>query len=235
MRIGGVLAGVVAALALCACAQGPSNQSSTFLDRYAQANPTLASFRECHGFACAEASRVSLSAKDWRRVVAVFHPPARNARAERRQIARGVLQIRRMVGAQTGTAVHQWTHKDMIILPNRGDRTQLDCIDEAVNTWTYMTLMERAVSRLGQEYELKDNQILYNALLPYLGADSADRPPPHKEIASRLSMSEPAVKVAIHRLRKRCRELLREEIAQTLADPDQTDDELRSLFAAVSS
>jgi hypothetical protein len=51
--------------------------------------------------------------------------------------------MQRLVGAQTGTAVHQWTHKDMVILPNRGDRTQLDCIDGAVNTWTYMTMMER--------------------------------------------------------------------------------------------
>jgi hypothetical protein len=135
---------LAAALALSACAQGPSNLSTTFLDRHAEATPTLASFRECHGFACNETSRVSISPKDWRRVVAVFRPPAKDARAERRQIAQGVLQIRRMVGAQTGTGVHQWTHKDMIILPNNGDRTQLDCIDEAVNTWTYMTLMERA-------------------------------------------------------------------------------------------
>ena len=44
----------------------------------------------------------------------------------------------------TGTAVHQWTHTDTIILPNLGDMTQLDCIDETVNTWTYLTLMERA-------------------------------------------------------------------------------------------
>ena len=52
--------------------------------------------------------------------------------------------MQKLVGAQTGTAVHQWTHKDMDILPNRSDPTQLDCIDEAVNTWTYMTMMERS-------------------------------------------------------------------------------------------
>jgi hypothetical protein len=35
-------------------------------------------------------------------------------------------------------------HRDKDILPNLGDPTQLDCIDEAVNTWTYLTLMERS-------------------------------------------------------------------------------------------
>jgi hypothetical protein len=142
--VGRIVGWLIVAVALSACAQSPSNQSTTFLERHAEANPTLASFRECHGFACNETSRVSLSPKDWRRVTAVFRPPAKDAKAERQRIAQGVLTIRRMVGAQTGTGVHQWTHKDMIILPNNGDRTQLDCIDEAVNTWTYMTLMERA-------------------------------------------------------------------------------------------
>jgi hypothetical protein len=49
-----------------------------------------------------------------------------------------------IVGVNTGTGVHQWTHKDMMILPNLGDPTQRDCIDEAVNTWTTMTMLERA-------------------------------------------------------------------------------------------
>jgi hypothetical protein len=123
--------------------QTAHNQSTTFLDLHAESNPTIASFRECHGFACAEQSRVSLNAKQWRQVTAAFKPPAKDARTERRQISQAVTVVRRAVGAQTGTGVHQWTHKDMLILPNMGDKTQLDCIDEAVNTWTYMTLMER--------------------------------------------------------------------------------------------
>ena len=92
---------------------------------------------------CAKSTRVSLSVKEWQRVGAIFKPAPKNARAERQKIAQAIVLMQRLVGAQTGTAVHQWTHKDMIILPNRGDRTQLDCIDEAVNTWTYMTMMER--------------------------------------------------------------------------------------------
>jgi hypothetical protein len=133
-----------AALAVSACAQNPHSQSTTFLDRYGEPNPTPAHFIECHGYSCAETSRVSLNKKEWRRVAAVFKPPAKDAKAERRQIAQAVALMQHLVGAQTGTAVHQWTHKNMDILPNFGDPTQLDCIDEAVNTWTYMTMMERS-------------------------------------------------------------------------------------------
>ena len=49
-----------------------------------------------------------------------------------------------------------------------------------------------------------------------------------------LGMDEGAVRVAVHRLRKRYRELLRDEIAQTLVDPAQADEELRSLQAALA-
>ncbi len=88
-------------------------------------------------------SNVSLTPAEWRLVAADFRPAAKDAAAERRQIAHAVATMQKLVGRQTGTAAHQWTHKDKAILPNNGDPTQLDCIDEAVNTWTYMTLMEK--------------------------------------------------------------------------------------------
>ncbi len=148
MRVGRIVSSLVAALALSACvstggAGTSSNLSATYLDRYARPNPTPASFTECHGFSCSTISPVSLTPRQWGYVAAVFRPPAPNAQAERRQIAHAVALMQRLVGAQTGTGVHQWTHRNMYIFPNLGDATQLDCIDEAVNTWTYMTMMER--------------------------------------------------------------------------------------------
>ncbi len=134
---------LIASASLAACAEEPSHLSTTFLDRYADPNPTLASVPECHGFSCSETSRASLNRNAWRRVAAAFVPRAKDAQTERRQIARGVAVMQLLIGAQTGTAVHQWTHRDEDILPNLSDPTQLDCIDEAVNTWTYLTLMER--------------------------------------------------------------------------------------------
>jgi hypothetical protein len=123
---------------------GGAPLSAEYLTRYAEPDPTPASFLECHGFSCAERSRVSLSAADWAKVKAPLLARAPNARAERGRIALALAAMQRAVGARTGTGVHQWTHRDMMILPNLGDPTQRDCIDEAVNTWTYMTMMERA-------------------------------------------------------------------------------------------
>jgi RNA polymerase sigma-70 factor (ECF subfamily) len=48
-------------------------------------------------------------------------------------------------------------------------------------------------------------------------------------------MTEGAVKVAVHRLRRRYRELLRADIADTVADPAQVDEEIRSLIAALAA
>ena len=54
------------------------------------------------------------------------------------------------------------------------------------------------------------------------------------QIAERLGTSEGAVKVAVHRMRLRYRELLRAEIAETVASPDEVEDEIQNLFAALS-
>ena len=129
---------------MSACAENPSHLNTAYLDRYADPNPVPTSVLECHGFSCSEISRATLNRDAWRRVAAVFVPRAKDPQTERRQIAHGVALIQLLVGQQTGTAVHQWTHRDKDILPNLSDPTQLDCIDEAVNTWTYLTLMERS-------------------------------------------------------------------------------------------
>jgi RNA polymerase sigma-70 factor (ECF subfamily) len=55
----------------------------------------------------------------------------------------------------------------------------------------------------------------------------------YAQTASELGMSEGAVKVAVHRLRRQFRDLLRDEIAQTVSSPEDIDDELRHLWSAV--
>jgi len=165
-----------AALAVSACAQNANPLSTAYLDRFATGDPTLEDFTECRGFGCAFVSHVSLTKDEWRRVVAEFHPRPENAQAERHRIARAVAVIRILVGRQTGTAVHQWTHKAMLVLPNFGDMTQLDCIDEAVNTWTYLTLMERnklfrfhRVASLANAGSLTDPNVRNTAVLKEIG------------------------------------------------------------------
>ena len=68
--------------------------------------------------------------------------------------------------------------------------------------------------------------------LEKLLADDPNRPS-QGEIAAKLGMSENAVKQAIHRLRERYRQILREEIAQTVTAPGDVEDELRHLIAVL--
>ena len=56
-----------------------------------------------------------------------------------------------------------------------------------------------------------------------------------EEVAAKLGMSEGAVKSVVHRLRQRYRELLRHEIAQTVAEPGEVDEELRHLFVVLGT
>ena len=96
-----------------------------------------------------------------------------------------------------------------------------------------MTVLDSALRRLRGEYEQSGKLPLFEQLKTHVGGEvGASR---YREIADQLEMSEGAVKVAAHRLRRRCRQLLRDEIAQTVTDKDNVDDELRYLFAAIET
>lgn len=144
MRVWHVFGWLSAALMVSACARNDHNLHTEYLDQFADPNPTLSDFTVCHGFFCTVRSPATINENQWQRVTAIFKTRAKNARIERQQIARAVAMIQTIVGPQTGTNAHQWTHRNMLVLPNGGDLTQLDCIDTSVNTWTYMTLMERS-------------------------------------------------------------------------------------------
>ncbi|MEP4079729.1 RNA polymerase sigma factor [Haloferula sp.] len=73
----------------------------------------------------------------------------------------------------------------------------------------------------------------FNHLKPCLTADSQKIP--YADIAAELGVTEGALRVAVHRLRKRYRNLLTAEITRTLSSPDSVDDEMHALFAALSS
>jgi len=94
-----------------------------------------------------------------------------------------------------------------------------------------LTLLEQVLARLGEEYRRADNALLFDQLQQVL-ADESDRPS-QAEIAQKLGMTENAVAQAFHRFRQRYRELLREEIAHTVAAPGDIQDELRHLIAVL--
>jgi len=94
-----------------------------------------------------------------------------------------------------------------------------------------LTLLAQTLSRLRQEFVGAGKEKLFEALKASLTGEGVDKP--YAEIGKELGISETAVKVAAHRLRRRYQELIRAEIAQTVARPQDVDDELRSLLAAV--
>ncbi len=98
--------------------------------------------------------------------------------------------------------------------------------------WATM-LLSRSLGSLRQEFEAAGKVCLFQSLEGCLTGDAAL--PSYSEIGAKLDMSEGAVKVAVHRMRARFRQLLRKEIAQTVSDPAEVDDELRYLASVVSS
>ena len=96
-----------------------------------------------------------------------------------------------------------------------------------------LTLLDQVLSKLRHEYHSDGKVRLFEELKSTL--TGASRSVPYVEIAARLRQSKGAVKVAVHRLRSRYRELLRAEIANTVAGPDEVENEIRNLFAALSA
>ena len=92
-----------------------------------------------------------------------------------------------------------------------------------------LALTARAMESLRTESEATGKGRLYAALKGSLTGEE----PARSETAMQLDMTEGAVKVAVHRLRHRYRELLRAEIAETVADPSDIDDEMRYLVVAL--
>lgn len=94
------------------------------------------------------------------------------------------------------------------------------------------TLVSGTLSRLRRELSASGREELFDELEPHLWGD--DTSTPYATIAARLDMTVVAVKVTMHRLRARYQGLLREEIAQTVADPGEVEDELRRLFQVLT-
>jgi len=89
-------------------------------------------------------------------------------------------------------------------------------------------MLEIALQRLRQEYVRLEKADLFDELQVFLSGSA--RPVPHAEIAARHDISINAVGVAIHRLRRRYGELLREQVARTVGDLSEVENELRHLI-----
>jgi RNA polymerase sigma-70 factor (ECF subfamily) len=95
-----------------------------------------------------------------------------------------------------------------------------------------LTLLAQVLERLRGEYEAGGKGRLFAALKGQLtGEGTAD----YATLGAELGLRKGSVKAAVHRLRKRYGELLRAEIADTVASPEEVEDEIRALFAALAA
>jgi len=91
-----------------------------------------------------------------------------------------------------------------------------------------LTVLEHVLDRLREAYGRDGKAALYNALAPCLTQDG--RSIDYGSLSRDLTMTEGAVRMAVHRLRRRYRDLLRREIAQTVDSPEQVEEELAFLL-----
>ena len=94
-----------------------------------------------------------------------------------------------------------------------------------------VTLLERVVARLREEHLAEEKAAQFDHLKPFLTMGKGAIP--YADVSAELDMTEGAARVAVHRLRQRYRELLREEVAHTVARHEEIDEELRYLIAVI--
>ena len=96
-----------------------------------------------------------------------------------------------------------------------------------------LTLLEQVLVRLGAEYQAAGKLPVFDRLKELLGGEFGQ--PSQAKIAAEMRMTENAVKQAFHRLRHRYRQLLHEEIAHTVATPEDIENELRHFIAVLQT
>ena len=104
--------------------------------------------------------------------------------------------------------------------------------DKAYDRDVALALLCRTMARLGEEYEQAGRGLVFAALRPHLTGERDL--PDYESVAAALGMTSAAVKMAVMRLRRRFGVLLRDHVAQIVADPALVEGELRHLVAAMS-
>jgi RNA polymerase sigma-70 factor (ECF subfamily) len=110
------------------------------------------------------------------------------------------------------------------------DRTTPEQVYE--RRWA-VALLDEVLRRLREEYSAEGKAGLFESLNPCLIGERTAQP--YAEMAVKLGVSEGTVKSAVHRMRQRYRQLLREEIAHTVAEPGEVDAEMRHLFSVLTN
>lgn len=122
-----------------------------------------------------------------------------------------------------------WHHAESGLIQEPADPRSPDLLYD--REWAF-ALLDATLDRLEAISRAEGGASAFGVLKSCLTADTARIS--YQDLATSLGVSEGAARVAVHRLRKRYRQLLREEIRRTLVDPSLADEELRALFAAMA-
>lgn len=135
-----------ALLLLAACGSNHDNYQAA-LNGYRVGMPKdYTAFKQCHGYGCRVIDNIALTKGDWKMISKAFNPKPKNAEDERKRIAKAIGIMETRVGKLNGTSADKvGTFKYL-------GTEQLDCVDESINTTTYLHL-------LAQGGLLKHNQV----------------------------------------------------------------------------
>jgi len=116
---------------------GQALAGSEEMTRVLRQAPEIAAFSICHAGGCAKVSQAGLNAEEWQRIADACEHPLQTAAAERDCIAFTIGEFEALVGPRTGTDTDRGGTFGNSAYPG-----QMDCNDEAINTRTYLRLME---------------------------------------------------------------------------------------------
>ena len=131
-----ILKGAALSLAVI-CTSCSHSPAEPLLARYEEQND-VSSFLVCSEYGCPTKQWVSLDESEWNQVGSIFLPESQNAAEERERIREAVALIKKLVGPMAGTDIDR-AGATIVTMDKRG---QLDCIDEAYNTTTYLRMMD---------------------------------------------------------------------------------------------
>ncbi len=114
------------------------SRGQEFVTAYAEPEPTPANFTICYGYGCMTKAKVQISPAGWSKVRAVFKSTPRTPAEERATVAKAIALLEKKVGSATGTDIDE-AGADLFAK----NKFQQDCIDETVNTTTYLKLLRR--------------------------------------------------------------------------------------------
>lgn len=125
--------GIIGALAVLSGCTGPQE----YIDAYVAPNPTVRELRVCHGYGCRWMTNVRIEPSAQAEFAALFKPVSRNAAEERARLGRAIALFEIKIGVAVGTSNDRYAATTL-----NKDPGQLDCIDETVNTTTYLRLLK---------------------------------------------------------------------------------------------